>query len=590
LPRNAPTSLTHGSHIAKKRGTFYYRRRLPGGRGDVALSLGTRSFREAEHRAAILDRAFGEAWQRAQGMVTEDIGAILRGYLREALEVDLEARLVGRPGVPLFGGRPDYQQTATEQDLDTLSYVRSLAEDALADRDFASVRVVVDNLMRAHGLPEEVRNRLSLGVLEANVAILDAIRRRTTGEDPAVFEPHSPAPSSGDPPDTPSPPPTGPAPTESPLASEVLPLFIAWGRASGGWKAGAARQALVSMELFIEARGDQPIASYTRADGDEFRTILRRLPATYRKSVEDRDRSLSEIIARADASGAKRISEKTVKRHVWALSRFFAFLMETGRLPRGADNPGRGLTFNLGGSARRQRDMWTGDELWRLFASPVWTGCHPFFRSQPGPEIIRDALFWLPLLGLFHGNRLEEFAQLYREDVGQDEGVWFLHIRDEGDRQIKNMQSERRVPLHPELIRVGLLDYVASAAPRPTDRVFPDLKPGGPDKKLGYGFSKRFTHYRKAIGLHRSGLDYHSFRHGVTTRLYEADVSEGWIDLLTGHESGGESRRRYLKSVRLPLLKEAIQRVAWPEVDLSGLYIRAPGDERWPVRAAPEAA
>jgi integrase len=276
--------------------------------------------------------------------------------------------------------------------------------------------------------------------------------------------------------------------------------------------------------------------------------------------------------------------------HFWAVSRFFAFLVETGRLPKDADNPGRGFSFNTKTQARKQRDMWSGEELYRLFASPVWTGCHSHFRSQPGDKIIRDSLFWLPLLGLFHGNRLEEFAQLRRGDLGQSEGIWFLDITDEDGRQLKNRQSRRKVPLHPELIRIGFLDYVAEITASPEDQVFPDLKPGGNDRKRGYYFSKRFSSYRAAIGLRRRGLDYHAFRHSVTTKLYEADVSEGWIDLLTGHESGGESRRRYLKAIPLPQLRSAIERVMWPELDLSHLYVRELGDASWPMVATKTAA
>ena len=266
------------------------------------------------------------------------------------------------------------------------------------------------------------------------------------------------------------------------------------------------------------------------------------------------------------------------------MSRFFAFLIETGRLPKNADNPGRGFTFNTRGPARKQRDMWSGDELRKLFTSPIWTGSHPFFRSRPGDTIIRDALFWLPLLGLFHGNRLEEFAQLRREDVARADGITYLRITDEDGRQLKNEQSRRDVPLHPELIRIGFLDYVAQATTRPQDQVFAELRPGGKDRKLGYYFSKQFSAYRKAIGVRRRGLDYHSFRHGVTTKLYQADVSEAWIDLLTGHDQGGgESRRRYLKGVPLPQLRGALERVGWPELDLSALYMREVRDERWPL-------
>ena len=96
------------------------------------------------------------------------------------------------------------------------------------------------------------------------------------------------------------------------------------------------------------------------------------------------------------------------------------------------------------------------------------------------------------------------------------------------------------------------------------------LSPGGPDRKLGFYFSKQFSEYRRAIGVRRRGLDYHSFRHGVTTKLYQAEVPEAWIDLLTGHDQeGGESRRRYLKVIPLPQLRRALERVTWPELEAS---------------------
>jgi len=44
--------LTQRSHIAVKRGVYFYRRRLPSPhRGDIAVSLRTKGFREAQHLA-----------------------------------------------------------------------------------------------------------------------------------------------------------------------------------------------------------------------------------------------------------------------------------------------------------------------------------------------------------------------------------------------------------------------------------------------------------------------------------------------------------------------------------------------------------
>lgn len=442
--------------------------------------------------------------------------------------------------------------------------------------------------MDHHGLPEETRQRLAVGVLEAHVVALKAMLGRTTGEAFLVLSPeHGPGGTT---------PPTNTAPNHPPpkptdlVLSTLLDDFARWARQSGGWRGGSEAQALVSLRLFAECAGDRPVETYTRRDADGFRDTLRQLPAVYRKSKADRALSLSQLIERADATSAPRLTDKTAKRHFWAVSRFFAFLTETGRLPTDAENPARGFTFNTRGPARAQREMWRGVELQALFLSPVWTGCHPYFRIRPGSVVIRDALFWLPLLGLFHGNRLEEFAQLRREDIGLSEGVWFLRITDADGRQLKNEQSRRNVPLHSELIRLGFLDHVAAGAPSAGDSVFPDLSAGGSDRKLGYDFTKRFSAYRQGIGLRRRGLDYHSFRHGVTTKLYEADVNEGWIDMLTGHTSGGESRSRYLKGVPLAVLRGAVERVRWPELDLSKLYVRDVGDERWPLSVTSEAA
>jgi integrase len=184
----------------------------------------------------------------------------------------------------------------------------------------------------------------------------------------------------------------------------------------------------------------------------------------------------------------------------------------------------------------------------------------------------------LPLLGIYHGNRLEEFAQLHRADVRCEEGIWFLDINDEGDKRVKNEQSKRRVPLHPELMRLRFLDYVEKAAPNPNDRVFPLLQTGGPDQKLGYYFTKWWSRYRRDVGVYEKGLDYHSFRASVTTKLAEAGVSLEVRNELLGHEGKSTDERNYQKGFSLKFLAEAIGSVAWPEVRLQGHVDTADGD------------
>ncbi|MGA8692533.1 MAG: hypothetical protein WB689_01575 [Xanthobacteraceae bacterium] len=97
----------------------------------------------------------------------------------------------------------------------------------------------------------------------------------------------------------------------------------------------------------------------------------------------------------------------------------------------------------------------------------------------------------------------------------QEDGIWFLDINDEGTKRVKNEQSKRRVPLHAELLQLGFLDYVEKTAPKVEDRLFPQLRPGGPDNKLGFYFTKWWSQYRKDVGVYEKGLDYHSFRASV---------------------------------------------------------------------------
>ncbi len=593
-----PQTLPQCSHITRKRLVYYYRRRLPGaGRLEVAVSLRTQSFREAEHRAALLNRGFDDAWRKARAMNPPDkVQEILRQELTRRLEDDIKRRLKRGPGAPVYAywWEPGDDLTPLEADLKELRNTISGYDHALAtNQPDPTTRDMAEELAERHNLPADSLGRLTLGLLEVALRAFKTIEKRTLGLEPLVFG-NADAANQAAPASAPAAPASVQPEPEKPAlppASTLVEAFCEWAVASGGWRPNAVNQAKTSIELLIEIVGDKPIDCYERADGDLFRATLRQLPANYRKSPKDKDRPLAEIIQEAKESGATLLGEKTIKRHFWAVSRLFEFLTETGKLPRSAENIGRGFTFNTKGSARTQRDQWEGEELRALFSSPIWTGCHPYFRARSGPEIIRDSRFWLPLLGLFHGNRLEEFAQLRREDVRCQDGIWFLRITDDGERQLKNEQSRRNVPLHSELIKIGFLKYVEETAKTLQDLLFPDLKPGGTDKKLGFYFSKQFSAYRESIGLRRKGLDYHAFRHGVTTKLYEADVNEGWIDLLTGHESGSESRRRYLKGISLPSLKGAIEKVTWPEIDLSHLYIEsattAPaGDSQKPAEAA----
>lgn len=552
------------------------------------MSLGTKLYREAEHRAALLDETFSRVWERAVAMSGSlaEVKRVVREYLRDALEADLEWRATRRPGQALFtNAHEDLHNTVNDIDLDILDSLISDAREALERRDFRSVRSTADALLKDSGLSEGDRNLLSLGLLEANLKYLLEARKRSLGQVSMVLD-DDPEPSASGSAIIPLPAATAlPAAPTVPTFSELVTAFAAWRKASGV-RGHTLAQDRPTLRFFQELAGDRPVNTYGRGDVTRFLSKIQEFPANYGKSPADHERSAVEIIAQANAANAKRLSAKTAKRHLSVLSRFFKYCVDQGfvSMAQATELTVKHEFSGGSGPARNQRDAWTIEELKTLFASPVWTGCHPFFRSQPGPTVIRDAKFWLPLLALFHGSRLEEFADMRRQDVGRDGDVWFVSITDE-ERRVKNENALRNVPLHPEMIRMGFLEYIEKIAPDPADPLFPDIEPQGPDGKRGPRITRWFVNYRREIGIYRRGVAMHAFRHTANTRLRDQITDyqqERQVAYMLGHsQGGGEGRERYDKGPGLRAASETLKLLRYPELDLSHLYVTdAEGGER----------
>jgi site-specific recombinase XerD len=550
------------SHITKKRGVYYYRRRIPKTANcEVVLSLRTRVYRVAESIADGLDREFERL---VQGVTTDDkadLNAVLRTYLKQRLDFDMWRR-AETPHAPIFGA-PQPGKSHASIDLEWIDHELATARSDLAARAYAQQRPLIDEVMEAHGVPEEHRNALAHGILRANVELWETVRRRTLGQFPSLDN-AALRPIASSPPEMKSP--AGPAMTE------VLPAFLDYAQKDKGWRGQTLAQNKTSYRMFLECCGDRPPTTYVKTDLTKFYDLLRGLPQLYSKSRDWAGLTLEQIVERTKGQDIERLSMTTMKRHFSALGVFFAYLKRRGEYA--GENPAYGFEFPTKGRARHDRAMWEGDLLSKLFASPVWTGClSKDRRSRPGALILRDERYWLPLLGLYHGNRLEEFAQLHRSDVRCTDGIWYMDINDEGAKQLKNEQSKRRVPIHPVIQELGFMQYVTTTAPEPKDRLFPQLRPGGPDKKIGYYFTKWWTKYRKDIGVYQKKLDYHSFRGGVTTKLSAANISLDVRNELLGHEGQSIDQQNYLKGLPLRMLADAIACVAWPEVNIKKPHV-----------------
>jgi integrase len=96
-----------------------------------------------------------------------------------------------------------------------------------------------------------------------------------------------------------------------------------------------------------------------------------------------------------------------------------------------------------------------------IFTLLPWHGCaSESARLKAGALVIHDALYWIPLIASYSLARREEICGLMITDVVFDEAIPHFDIRPNRYRRLKNPQSKRKIPIHPELLRLGLHDYV----------------------------------------------------------------------------------------------------------------------------------
>jgi hypothetical protein len=88
----------------------------------------------------------------------------------------------------------------------------------------------------------------------------------------------------------------------------------------------------------------------------------------------------------------------------------------------------------------------------------------------------RPDRFWIPLIPMFSGMRLDEIYQLYMEDVQLVNDVWCFSVNDEKDKKVKTITGKRIMPVHPTLLSCGVIKYVDSLRKTGAPRLWMDLR------------------------------------------------------------------------------------------------------------------
>ncbi|MFC7551141.1 DUF6538 domain-containing protein [Pseudoroseomonas wenyumeiae] len=310
----------------------------------------------------------------------------------------------------------------------------------------------------------------------------------------------------------------------------------------------AHRHVVGYVTLFARAVGDKPMADYKRQDIIKWVRVLEQLRTSYGKRKGDDVKAVAQLLK--ESRGERTLNKTTIEKHQIHLRAFFLSANRHYKWTATEDieNLFRDIPLSRSVPNARPRKSWTISQLNELLASPTWSGTRSrredlTKRHEPGPQIHRDAYWWLPIAALWTGARLEELAQLQHNDIARDrDGIPFLRIHDEGDRKVKTAHSIRNVPVHSFLIRLGLLDLFR---PKGRGRIWPELLKHGRPPSWGALYSTHFTDYRRACGFYEPLRDFHSLRRTFITALRtRASVDALTVAAIVGHDDSDPELRK----------------------------------------------
>ena len=592
------TAMATGRYLRRRGYTWFFRLRWPaalaacGVSGEVCVSLRTRDYQCAQHRARVLRLGLETLMTRFTPRTTKSEA---EGVVRQWIDRRLwrhEAHLAETCGIALLEPAEIETLGRTEAgELDALLRVadgvfageqkariaRALGPSAGGIDGFTNVVTAAGRTMGVETAPDTADGRLwSRLILRGYATLLDELRETVA----AI-----------------------PRQVQATEAKPPLPdfsFFMHWDEftatkiSNKDWKKDTANNAQATRKLFQGLIGKLP---FNKINGDvagQFRRKFLELPWNYHTKKDWKDLRPSKVldaIKKLDEAAQKQIrrtTNTTANKHVMALVEYWGHLAKTEKIPADLKNLFRGhlTTRPRGRAAREEHPMWPASEERKLFGSPLIKGCKSIYRrATPGNEIHRDATFWVTFMGRTMGLREDEACDRKVGDIQfietENGPLPYLMVRDS-----KTPSSSRDVPIPALLLDMGFLEYRYYGR-QSDEALFPELIPQGAESRRSPGYGGRLVYYRRKIHVYDPQYDFRSFRGNVSTQLRNLDgVNPGWIDEILGHES--EVRRsegaRYTKTILLTHLRDTLDRVTigvdpynpstTPPLDFSHLYYK----------------
>ncbi len=286
--------------------------------------------------------------------------------------------------------------------------------------------------------------------------------------------------------------------------------------------------------------GKSDITSINKSDMVDFvRNCLPHIPKNMTRGADYEGKSLRKCVELTKKKPAKYvpISHQTCTNRLAKLHMVFSYAQD--HLGIITVNPAKGIEIPKVRVLDAVERNFTADELsdMRKALAEVYKAVNK-----------RPERYWIPMIGLYHGFRLNEICSLRLKDIYQHaDGTYVIDVNADGaKKKVKNKSSIRIVPIHPYVLdSLGFRDYIEkrNANAAPDDLLFPNLtytETQGFSKNMSVWFNSWKTTWLPAESRYKN---FHSLRHTFVRQAQnQAKMSDRCNQEITGHSVSGVSR------------------------------------------------
>jgi len=346
--------------------------------------------------------------------------------------------------------------------------------------------------------------------------------------------------------------------------SEVMLLFLQ--ERKHNWRAHTVQTKRACLRALLSIIGDQRMDQITRKDLAHFKDVAQLLPVRWEHLYPGVP--IAEIVAKKHPG--RRLRPGSVNGYLAMAHTFFEWAYVHGYI---VSNPARKLKIQLKDHVRNQRSRLYATDLRQIFEESLYFSRESARVSIASRKIDRHTyhLFWIPLIALYSGMRAGEIVGLERQDICREDGVWCFRVRPNSHRDVKSFCSNRSVPVHPLLLKMGLLDAIERQEFGLQQSIWPSLPTRG--EICSAAFTRIWSQYKRDSGIDDVHKTFHSFRHTFIHALADVDSQVDVVAEIAGHSMKSEFYGRYRKRPDMKRLLKSIRRVTFP-CRMDHLYAR----------------